>query len=536
MKAWLEFNDVAPLQGQPWIPLRENIEAESKPDVPQITKIIEYSGRATAAVSLDLKSVAEQLDWNDLSLDNHRPSFDGGFYRASDVLEGRNRPALGTYLVLDQWLEDQHKHIWDLHPDVVIALRLTRDGDTWFRSEEGWAEVARLKRNDDGEPVLLEMRAEFLGDYLLARGMGLYISSYLERSAAVTALPKISWLPDGYTKQQGRDSLEGVLYEDDFAPDGEKQKVRGALWRTEWFLPRGLSTRVRRDTDPSASTFAIDNAGGRSTGPQLTGQMTYLHFKPELANALSRYRGHRLGWYTLETGAIGAASAVHFGVNTLGAITAFGKDVGELPAWEQRIWSAYSIPPEGGVSKELFDAQMQCVPASTLAPESQLVRVLEELSLAGEALLGKPLLRDHPSVPDLTARVNRFRAADAQGLLGLAKDIVRLVVERIDVDALCSKLTMAKNEKAPGSLKALERVLALHIGEEAARTMTGALFGLYDLRLADAHLGGGGKVDSGLDRAGVDRSKPSIIQARQMLERLVATIEEITRTLSAAAE
>lgn len=43
----------------------------------------------------------------------------------------------------------------------------------------------------------------------------------------------------------------------------------------------------------------------------------------------------------------------HFGVNDLGLITVFAKDIGRLDPWEQRIWSAHNVTPDGGPSREL---------------------------------------------------------------------------------------------------------------------------------------------------------------------------------------
>ncbi|PNB03539.1 hypothetical protein C1Y01_30575, partial [Pseudomonas sp. FW306-02-H05-BA] len=87
-------------------------------------------------------------------------------YRASDLFYRRADEPIGVNLVIDQYLEDEHLHIWHLHPDLIVALKLLREGDSWFRPSEGWAEVARLKRDHHERPVLLEIRAEFLVDYL----------------------------------------------------------------------------------------------------------------------------------------------------------------------------------------------------------------------------------------------------------------------------------------------------------------------------------------------------------------------------------
>jgi hypothetical protein len=57
--------------------------------------------------------------------------------------------------------------------------------------------------------------------------------------------------------------------------------------------------------------------------------------------------------------------------------------------------------------------------------------------------------------------------------------------------------------------------------------MMSPLFGIYDLRLADAHLGSS-LVPSGLKRVGVDDRDPPAMQGRQLLESFIDTLRAIT--------
>lgn len=70
---------------------------------------------------------------------------------------------------------------WYLHQDLVITLRLKRESDVWLSLDEGYLEVAKLEREEDGSPRLLAMRASCLKDYLCARGIALYATSYGQR-------------------------------------------------------------------------------------------------------------------------------------------------------------------------------------------------------------------------------------------------------------------------------------------------------------------------------------------------------------------
>ncbi|WP_147272195.1 hypothetical protein [Phyllobacterium salinisoli] len=210
-----------------------------------------------------------------------------------------------------------------------------------------------------------------------------------------------------------------------------------------------LSTRIRGDKDPQEIAFAVDNDGTRANAGQLTRDISWLYFQPTIASMVMRYRGSHLHWYSGETGALGATagSTVHFGVNDLGLITVLAKDIGQLPQWQQRLWSAHNVTPEGEVSSELFEAQMMLIPASTKAPEGEVQDALNTLDASFKKRYGTSLLREHSSVTQLLRAVHRFRAVEEGGLLDLSKDLMRLFSERVDVDALTPHFTLANGEK-----------------------------------------------------------------------------------------
>lgn len=107
-----------------------------------------------------------------------------------------------------------------------------------------------------------------------------------------------------------------------------------------------------------------------------------------------------------------------------------------------------------------------------------------------------------------------------------------MFTERVDVDAVLSPLAVPKQKdgKKPGSNKALEKLIGSLLGEAAASSMTAPLFGIYDLRLADAHLGSG-NIASGKVRAGVDDTAPAAMQGRQLLDTFVKTLRQIAAAI-----
>jgi hypothetical protein len=529
--AFFELRNVQALQGSSWIPLRRIALTAFDPPEADIVRLEEWVGIATAAVDDACRSDAEKLGWSwGLDVNPHRVVVEGWGYRSADVFRSGSRP-LGINLVIDQHLEEEGRNVWHLHPDLVVALRLVREEDSWFRPEEGWVEVARLKRNEEGNPTLLEIKAEFLSDYLAARGMALYCSSYRERVAVSATKPMLGWERDQLREESGRDRREGLIRASKYPDPTGHFWTRGALWRTEWVEAGTLSTRVRGDVDPHPITFALENDGTRASGGQLAGAGSWLYFDPTIVAALLRHRSARLRWFTGETGSLGATNyGVHFGVNRLGLITVYAKDIGDLQSWEQRLWSAHNVTPDGDVSEELFAAQMEVTPAATVAPESDLSAALQEVDAAFAARHGTALLRDHGSVPTLLRRVHRFVAAEPDGLLELAKELTRLFAERVDVDAVAAAIALPRGDKKLGSLKALEKLVAHHRSESDAAAMMAPLFGIYDLRLATSHLGST-NITSGKARTGVDDGEPAAMQGRQLIQSFVDTLRVIAAAL-----
>jgi hypothetical protein len=527
-KEFFVIRDLPSVNGRTWIPLRESTKAKipSLPDGILDAEI--FVGHVTAAVQSSKVDIVDEFGWGEMDLSPHYAGMESWGYRSADVFRKSASDELGINLVIVQWLDELSQEIWHVHPDLVIALGLIQEGDRWYRPAEGWPEVIRIKRGDNEKPVLMEIKSEFLMDYLVAREMSLFCSSYSERIVATTTDPKYDWPGGKFEEKRGREELEAFTKPQDYPyPEGTFTTL-GAIWRTEWVEPGKVSFRIRGDKDPYETAFALDPQGGRVPSSKLQGANTWLYFAPALALALQQYRGGNLHWYTQETGALGAtSSAVHFGINGLGLITVYAKDVGKLDAWEQRIWSAYNVTPEGGVSAELFSAQMQCVVADTTAPETELVPNLDRLSTVFEQRYGSKLLRDHDTVDEILRRIHRFKAAKEGGIFELSKDLTRLFLERINVDAVLDQTTYKKTDKKPGSLKSLERLLGEIASPEKARTTMGPLSGIYDLRLVDAHLGTS-KVESAMTRTSIDERQPVAMQGRQLIQSFVDSLNRIS--------
>jgi len=561
-----------------WIPLRAS-EAIRQGEYGFLGYKENYFGCGSAAFPVDRKADVEKIDWMDLGINqNHGGSMVEGKYYSAEIYHAwRQGDLQGIHLVIDQGNSGKNKGDWHINPDLIVSLGLYREGDVWVHPGDGYVEAMRLLRNPDGSPSRVEIKAEYLKDYLCARGMGLYVTWYRIHDEILEDASHISWYEQGDLEETENCKWEGrvipiheggepfgssmavfkvtrteVDFEEDvpqisLPADGtgvqstqfERQfsgrklhRVSGEIWREEWIEPGENSPRVRQDEVPPTVLFVINAAGKKANATQLISGGQWLWFKPEVIEALLKCRGGVLHWYTRDTGGVGADEHgdVHFGINELGQINVYAKDIGLLPEWQQKIWAGYNIGPEGGVSKELMDSQAVGTPSSTQAPERYLGDALEALNETLYKKYGIQAFRKHDDIANIIKSCHRFRALSFDGLLSLAKDIARLTADSIDKKELQKLLTLPDKEKL-GSLKSLEKVLAMSTGDEKAKSLMGPLFGIYDLRLADAHLPAADlKVALGLVK--VNRDEPGVFQGFRLIDYTVWTLVQIVKKLN----
>ena len=241
--------------------------------------------------------------------------------------------------------------------------------------------------------------------------------------------------------------------------------------------------------------------------------------------ALAHRRGGALQVGSRDMGRVRCSpdSGVVFGVNTLGLVNVYAKDIAMLPAWQQQVWAGYTLTPEGGVAAELFAAQAEGRAARTRAPEAQLPESIALLNDLAQQRWGFSLFREHEEYERLLRHAHRFRSVNQEGLFALAKDLARLTADSIDTAAL-QKLVQPQKGEQWGSLKTLEHALAINVGGEDARSLLGPLVGIYNLRHADAHLPTS-DLTAAYALAKVNPAGPFVTQGYELLQSCVATLE-----------
>ena len=573
---WFEMSDIRhkKLNKSVWIPLRA-IQKQSIGKNGYLGHKEDFFMCSSLAISSESKSAVGKIDLHSINNSN-AGYFQDGKYTPADVYEEYSGEFTGIYLVLEQHINSAELTEWHLHQDFVASLRLKRENDVWVSPTEGYIEVARLRKDQNGKPCLLEVRAEHLKDYLCARNMELYMASYFSRDAVIEDASFISWEKGSRSDDTENEHWEGrvsTIHEGGF-PFGEKMAVFhvartdleetedipdisglptdkntmsnswersfegkklftviGELWRHEWIESAKISPRIKEDKTESTIFFIVDEQGKKENGDTLKEEGRWLWFKPDVIMALAHRRGGQISWYTRDTGSVRCSPDydVHFGINHLGLVNVYAKDLTQLPEWQQRIWAGFNISPEGGVSAELLASQVRAEPADTQAPEEFLGHGIETINILSRQKLGISLFREHELLPELLEKTHRFRAIDDAGLFALAKDVARLTADNLDTEEIQRIAPPPKNTKW-GSLKSLENLLASKIDNKKARLITGGLVGAYELRHADAHLPGK-EIQESFALLHINRSLPTVIQGYQLIHSCVSSLYGIIDVL-----
>lgn len=538
-QSWFDMEDLKRprISTASWIPLRAS-QVMRQGELWHPGCVDEYFGAISVIMSVENRNRAMEISWNDVNKDHHGPWVEGEQYFPSGIFIDYGSDARGNFSVLMQRQAEVGEMEWLLDQDIVLALELIREGDSWICPNEDFEEIARLRRTEDGRPVLLEIRAEQFRDYLCARSSGLAVITYRSRRAVFDYRPQLTWDSDSFSRDLDHGQWQGFAQDIDDSgfSSGNSEDVNtmvsGELSRNEWVEPASRSPRIRRDEVESTVGFILESDGTTGTGSEFRSSIRWLWFRPQVVLEVMRRRGGSLVWSTADTGAIGLSShsPLHFGINPLGLINIFAKDIAFIPERVQKLWASQNVTPDGGVSRELFASQMEVNPARTVAPEQRFAEALKSVDENAKQAFGSPLFRPHASEEEILTQVNRFQCVEPSGLYRLCKEITRMVADRVDI-GLLQTLQPAADKKLR-SLKLIETLLSS--GGLDGRTIVGPLFGAFELRTADAHLPPSDLEDA-LNLLGVNdtmndvqKGKVIIQTASQSLEAIASHIDSLS--------
>jgi hypothetical protein len=563
-EAWiLQTSEIRrPFSRATWVPLRASLNDE-KGNVKEIGYVGDVFACGSVAFPKQHRDLAERLSWSDIGVGHTIApyAYTDGHYSPIDEYQYNDKEPIGVNLVFEHPQPVVGGRQWILNPDLVVALRLIKEGTNWVRPEEDFVVVAREVLDGDGRHLHIEIKREFLMDYLAARGLSLRLSHYRQRVENVADLNDSPYAGLNEFEEQregGRYELRikelnavfggswaslrmwrtdvdgyedapvmGPETDDNTASESVRGyrsgytgvRVEGEFWRDEWIEHQGKSIRVRGDEDLNLPHFIVDTDGSRKFSAELNNEDIgrWLWFRPSVVNELLSHRGFRLEWYTKETGTIKSTSgySTHFGINSSDLITVYAYDIAKLPAWEQFLWAASNVAPEGKVSAELLASQVKAQPANTTAVEEILFACMRLMEADFRKTFGVPLFSHDIDDAASIQHVSRFSSKDHASLLWLAKELVRIFSDRLDVRSL-RKLSNHPDKEKLASNKLLQNILAQKSGEARAREVFAAIVGAYDMRVGDAHPTSS-KIGEAIKLVGIDTATSYLRQGEQLI-------------------
>lgn len=562
-----------------WIPLRA-VEKIEKGNIKSVGYTQNFFGCGTVAFSPTKTHWVEQnIGWTSIGLIHQaipQCSSDKNSYVPVDLYKyGEKDDEYGVHLIFDHPQPTSHKRLWILNPDLIIALRLIKEGNNWVRPEENFTVVAREFFDQDGNHTKIEIKKEFLQDYLAARNLFLRLSYYRQRTENVfdiehsayaelssfsenrklgqfeLRINKLSKIHGGswtLIRAHRTDFDEGedvplLKSENDNntvveAFQGERKRILGTrvdgkFWGNEWIKHLDKSPRIRGDTEDNLPNFIIDTSGLTVPSQELNNEEIgrWLWFRPEVIKALLECRGFTMEWCTRDTGLIMSTSGfqTHFGLNSADLVNVYASDIARLAPWEQRIWAAHNVSPDGKLSKELSQAQILVTPADTIAPESLLFSELERLSEVFTNKYGKELFT-HQIAQNAFKEISRFNCLNRPSLLTLSKNLVRVFSDRLNVNVL-KEISSAKNKQSLGSIKLFESIISQTVEPDLAHSMFSVVVGVYQMRISDAHPTSS-NIDEAIKLAKIDTSLKYLRQGEQLIFNYYEAIRNITDCLN----
>jgi hypothetical protein len=109
--------------------------------------------------------------------------------------------------------------------------------------------------------------------------------------------------------------------------------------------------------------------------------------------------------------------------------------------------------------------------------------------------------------------------------------MMRLVADRLDSKMIQKVIAPPKGERW-GSLKSLEKFIATSTSPDVAHSLMAPLFGAYELRLHDAHIGST-EIEETLSLVQVERKSPSVIQGFQLIAAVTGALIAVERSIRA---
>ncbi len=319
----------------------------------------------TIAFSASNREMGNKASWDEIGIGSSAAphAFPNGTYKLASEYQYYDGKTVGHNLVFDSSNWNPELSIWFIDPDLILALKLVKEGNSWVCSRENYIEVIK-EEQDSTDFRLISIRREWLLDYLSARRLNLRLSTYCQRVENFISADD-SPFKENDSKEETRENAKYSLRvnslnsifggevavfrmghndfdEEQDAPDLSQStdenmysdtsyinrptldgvRVGGEYWRGEWLDHNKFSPRIRGDKPTAYPSFITETDGTDIPSDQLNFEEVgrWLYFRTDVIPALVNNRGFSLKWHTEYTGSVICENdlKVHFGIKKSG--------------------------------------------------------------------------------------------------------------------------------------------------------------------------------------------------------------------------
>ena len=577
-QSWLEQKDIRCIKfdDQDWIPIYGFKYGEERLKFPQIGHYEEFQEFRGAVINEENQSLAEEIkSWETWSNDEaYEYDSDDYPYPYSHQFNCLNDRPIGFRLVVSQFLSNDFPAQVHLHQDFIVAYNLIFDGKGWIRPKKHNEKVVRYIFDENQEVVRIEVKATLLKDYLSIRGALYRLYYYSGRRFVQKDKPNFDWEEEKTISKLPNDRCTAYVEHTDFrgerisassiksesSNNDENTKVEmpnvgndivanaGSdsaktgdvstsnryfaycrMWRGEWVWPNDTPRNWNASKQSENTLDLKTDAGGRLKQGVSNSDETlpYRWFQPQAIHNLLLERNARIDWRDATCGTLkyGSHSEVAFELTEDGLINVPAKDIARLSRRENRKWIAHACDSGELKHGQHRMSRQMLEQVHTGIPEYNLTLAIEQVNQSFIQRFRMPLLLPRDEMHNVISRVHRFRAVDEDGLLALARDMTKYVLEWISPSNLHSiiKIKIPKHK----TLKMLKHFLHVENGFDNADEIMAPLFGLYDLRNYDSHLPSiSQSVEVHYRKVGVNREQPTVHQGAEMIQKVAETLSK----------
>jgi hypothetical protein len=580
-KEWFELEDFIKQKSdkQVWVPLRCSRKHINEGKYGYSGFKEDYFGSTSLLIKKEDIEKAKELEWMDVGLiRGHKGNPYEKEYKPASYFE--HDGIIGENLIIAHEIGGEYCDNWYISPDLLSTLELVQENDSWLAYNRGYEEVIKLHKNKKGCVDEILIRLNYLKDYLCVRNRVLMLFSYRSRTEIVTEELSVNWelekivdiekgikwsgrmwsihegggekfgekmaifhagrtninfnedVPE-YPFSSDEKNIESKSWTQGF--DGRKlYRIEGEVWKNNFVFPALKSSIILDNKDDCEEyKYIVDASGSKKTSKKLIDSGKYLWFEPQVVNSILSNRDTELSWYTKDTGGIGfnRRGLIHFGVNQIGLITVYAKDIALLPDWQQKIWHAYNVSPDGKVSAELLMSQQEAKPASTLSPEKHFEIELKKLDDIFEKLYGGRLI-NNDKIDEIFKNIHRFTAVKKNGLFVLAKDIARVTADSFNNSLLKNTLGNKKEYKEMGSLKLVKGLISTKVPANFAERIMEPLDASYLLRISDAHIPSREQINAALKSLKIGSEINDVEKGRILIHECTTCLATINHYLT----